>query len=89
MDIDQLNQFKFGFTKFIHCLSLKYSQFSLGFLWIGRIKSKFNFDMKPYVKSKLVSEGCPTCCPYCDVSNSIPNFTHSILLYPKFKEFVQ
>ena len=78
-----------GFKKFIQLLSLKYLQFSLGFFWIGRIKCGFKFDVKTYVKSNLVSENCPTCCPCCGESNSIPSFTHWILLCPKFEEFRQ
>ena len=38
---DKYKKYKFGFKKFINRLSLKYSQFSLGFLWIGRIKCGF------------------------------------------------
>jgi len=55
-------KFKICFKKLVQLLLLKYSQCSL---WIGQIKCGFKFDIKPYVKRKLVSglEDCPTYCP--------------------------
>ena len=50
---DKYKKFKFGFKKLINRLSLKYSQFSLGFLWIGRIKCGFQFDVRKYRKSNV------------------------------------
>ena len=61
----------------------------MDFFWIGQIKFGFKFNVKTYVKSNIVSEDCPTCCPCCGESNSIPSFTHWILLCPKFEEFRQ
>jgi len=49
--------------------------------------SKELFIIKPYIKSKTVSEDCPTCCPCCSENIIIPSFTYWILLCPKFKEF--
>jgi hypothetical protein len=87
--------------KYKKCLNLVLKAYSMSisrivtiFFWIfffliGRIKCGFKFDVKLYVKTKLVPENCSTCYPCCVVSNSIPNFTQWILLCPKFEEFRQ
>jgi len=80
-------KYKFGFKKFFNRLSLYYPKFSLGFLWIGRIKCGFQFDVKTYKKRNIVSDNCPTCCPCCGNINSVPSFTHWVMSCSKFDEF--
>ncbi len=63
---------------------LKYSIFSLGFFWIGRIKCGFKFDVNIYIKSNSVSSDCPSCCPYCGFG--ISSFIHWVFSCPKFND---
>jgi len=76
-----------SFKKYIHHLTLEYSQFSIGFLWIGRIKCGFKFDVNQYIKSKTIFDTCPSCCPCCGGANSVSSFTHWVMSCPKFDEF--
>ena len=80
-------KFKFGFIKYIHHLTLEYSQISIGFLWIGRIKCGFKFDVNQYIKSKTIFDTCPSCCPCCGGVSRISSFTHWVISCPKFDEF--
>ena len=47
---EKYKKFKFGFRKEIRFLTSKYSTFSLGFFWIGRIKCGFKFDVNTLIK---------------------------------------
>ena len=80
-------KYKFGFKKLIYRLSHQYSQFSKGFFWIGRIKCGYQFDVNQYIKSNMVSAECPSCCPCCGETNSVPSFTHWVMSCSKFNEF--
>ena len=84
---DDYKKYKFGFKKLIHRVSLQHSQYSLGFFWIGRIKSGYKFDVNVYIKNKTILDTCPTCCPCCGETNSVPTFTHWVMSCTKFNEF--
>jgi len=81
---EKYKKFKFGFRKEIRFLTSKYSSFSLGFFWIGRIKCGFKFDVNTLIKRNIVSSDCPSYCPCC--GNGIPSFTHWVLSCSKFNE---
>jgi len=37
-----------------------------------------NVNSKYYVKNKLISENCSTCCPCCSENNDINSFTQNL-----------
>ncbi|KAG4104954.1 hypothetical protein H8356DRAFT_1337674 [Neocallimastix lanati (nom. inval.)] len=55
----------------------------------SNVLKNFGQYVIPYLKKQIISEDCPTLICCCNISNSIPHFTHWILIYPKFEEFRQ
>jgi len=75
----------FGFISEIRNLKFQYPKYQLGFFLISRIRCGFKFDISISIKRKIVSEDCPKCCPYCDVS--LPSFSHWIFACKELKNY--
>jgi len=63
-------------------LTVKYPQFTLGFLWLLRIRCGYRFDASVAIAAGLVSENIPRYCPCC--KGGTQSFLHLILVCPVF-----
>lgn len=62
--------------------SVKYPQFTLGFLWLLRIRCGYRLDAAVAIAAGFVSENIPRHCFFC--KGGTQTFTHWILVCPYF-----
>jgi len=76
---------KYGLSRDIQKLALKYPQYQIGFFWIMRIRSGYQFYYKILLNGKSTYEKFPTYCPCC--GENTQSFSHWIFRCKAFEDY--
>jgi len=76
---------KYGNSKHIQKLALRYPQYQLGFFWIMRIRSGYQFYYKILLNGKSSYEKFPNFCPCCGENSR--SFSHWVFKCKAFEDY--
>ena len=83
-ELNMISQSSFN-SRNLFNLSCKYTNLSLGFNWILRLRCGYKYNTTIAIGSCRVTENCPKCCPCCGQGDQ--SFIHWIFECSTFSHF--